>query len=101
PCSASQDSKAAADRDRMAGFRSLKANLRYGLEYVLSSDRPRTRLPLVGELLQVRAHRHLGGDHQLSRDLLPIDALGQLARGARSARQLGPHLRLPVESVRA
>src|SRR5690348_13216000 len=84
--------------DRMAGF---MANLLYGLENGLTRGRPLTRRTVVDELLQVSAHRHLRRREQLLAHLAAVDALGQLACRAAPLGQLGAHLRLPVEAVRA
>src|SRR2546428_2034041 len=56
---------------------------------------------LVDQLLEMRAQRHLRGDHQLPAKLRPVDAPGQLLGGAASPLDLGKHLPLASEPVGA
>src|SRR5581483_11264128 len=87
-------------RTRGKGSKASRPDLLYGLENGLARVRPLARGAFVDELLEVRAHRHLGGREQFLADLLAIDALGELARGAAAARELGPHLGFTVEAMR-
>src|SRR5579859_6456563 len=79
-------SSSVSGSERIAG---LGTRLRYGLEQLLAPRRARKRMAFVDQLLQVGAHRHLGRDHQLLADPGAVNALGQLARGAAPAPQLG------------
>src|SRR5579859_3075736 len=101
PPAANQASSSVCGHERIAGLASFTRGLRYGLEYVFAVRQADAHASLVDQLLQVRAHRHLGRDHQLVADARAVNALGQLAGRAASARQLGANLRLAVEPVGA
>src|SRR5205823_10026543 len=98
PCAANHSSSSVCGNERIAGL-SSGTGLRYGLEYVLAVRQADARAAFVDQLLQVRAHGHLGRDHQLGADARAVNALGQLAGGAAAPGQLGANLRLSVEPV--
>src|SRR5579859_1338378 len=100
PPAANQASSSVSGHERIAGLGS-GTGLRYGLEYVLAVRQANARMALVDQLLQVRAHGHLGRHQQLFADSRAVNALGQLAGGATSARKLSANLRLAVEPVGA